>query len=87
MMIESRFIARHSDPRDTTLGHYTTIYQVKYCVPKSFRKTSTSALLTMPKPLTVLITANWKILHEIGIPDHPPDLPPEKSVCRSRRNN
>ena len=64
MMIESIFIARHSDPRDTTLGHYTTIYQVKYCVPKSFRKTSTSALLTMPKPLTVWITANcgkfWK---------------------------
>ena len=34
------------------------------------RKTSTSALLTMPKPLTVWITANWKILKEIGIPDH-----------------
>ena len=26
------------------------------------RKTSTSALLTMPKPLTVWITINWKIL-------------------------
>ena len=24
----------------------------------------------MPKPLTVWITANWKILKEIGIPDH-----------------
>ena len=34
------------------------------------RKTSTSALLTMPKPLTVWITTNWKILQEIGIPDH-----------------
>ena len=33
------------------------------------RKTSTSALLTMPKPLTVWITRNWKILKEIGIPD------------------
>ena len=32
-------------------------------------KTSTSALLTMPKPLTVLITTNWKILKKIGIPD------------------
>ena len=31
------------------------------------RKTSTSALLTMPKPLTVLITTNWKILQELGI--------------------
>ena len=34
------------------------------------RKTSTSALLTMPKPLTVWLTANWKILKEMGIPDH-----------------
>ena len=33
------------------------------------RKTSTSALLTMPKPLTVWITTNWKI-QEMGIPDH-----------------
>ena len=37
---------------------------------KSSRKTSTSALLTTPKPLTVLITTNWKILQEMGIPDH-----------------
>ena len=35
------------------------------------RKTSISALLTMPKPLTVwIITINWKILQEMGIPDH-----------------
>ena len=33
-------------------------------------KTSTFALLTMPKPLTVWITTNWKILKEMGIPDH-----------------
>src|SRR5574340_685251 len=33
-------------------------------------KTSISALLTMPKPLTVWITINWKILQEMGIPDH-----------------
>ena len=36
----------------------------------SFRKTSISALLTMPKPLTMWITINWKILKEMGIPDH-----------------
>ena len=35
------------------------------------RKTSNSALLTMPKPLTVWITTNWKSLKEMGIPDHP----------------
>ena len=33
-------------------------------------KTSISALLTMPKPLTVWIAINWKILKEMGIPDH-----------------
>ena len=32
-----------------------------------FRKTSTSASLTMLKPLTVWITTNWKILKEMGI--------------------
>ena len=36
---------------------------------ESSRKTST-ALLTMPKPLTVWITINWKILKEVGIPDN-----------------
>ena len=34
------------------------------------RKTSFSVLLTMPKPLTVWITINWKILKEMGILDH-----------------
>ena len=37
---------------------------------ESSRKTSISALLTMPKPLTMRITINWKILKEMGIPDH-----------------
>ena len=34
---------------------------------ESSRKTPPSALLTMPKPLTVWITTNWKILKEMGI--------------------
>jgi len=37
---------------------------------ESSRKIPTSALLTMPKPLIVWTTANWKILQEMGIPDH-----------------
>ena len=37
---------------------------------ESSRKTCISALLTMPKPLTVWITINWKILREMGVPDH-----------------
>ena len=56
---------------------------------ESSRKTSTSASLTMPKPLTVWITTNWKILKEMGISDHMPipDMPIEKSVCRSGSNS
>ena len=34
------------------------------------RKTSISALLTMPKSLTVVHNKLWKILKEMGIPDH-----------------
>ena len=37
---------------------------------ESSRNTSISALLTTPKPLTMWITTNWKILQEMGIPDH-----------------
>ena len=50
---------------------------------REFQKKSTSASLTMLKPLTVWITTNWKILQEMGLSDH---LPPEKSVCRSGSN-
>ena len=37
---------------------------------KSSRKTSTSALLTMPNPLTVWITIKCGKFLEMGIPDH-----------------
>ena len=37
---------------------------------ESARKTSTSALLTTQKPLTLWITIIWKILKEMGIPEH-----------------
>ena len=36
---------------------------------REFQK-NISVLLTMPKSLTVWITINWKILKEMGIPDH-----------------
>ena len=48
---------------------------------ESSRKTSTSALLTMPKPLTVWITTTVEKSERDANP-RPPDLPPEKSVCR-----
>ena len=37
---------------------------------ESARKTSISALLTMPKPLTVWITRNCGKFFEMGIPDY-----------------
>ena len=37
---------------------------------ESSRKISTYASLTMLNPLTVWVTANWKILQEMGILDH-----------------
>ena len=37
---------------------------------ESSRKASISALLTIPKPLTMWINKLWKILKEMGIPDH-----------------
>ena len=36
-----------------------------------FQKKSTTSSLTTPKPLTVCITTNWKILKEMAISDHP----------------
>ena len=47
----------------------------------SSRKTSKSALLTMPKPLTVWITTAEN--YERDGNTRPPDLPLEKFVCRS----
>ena len=54
-------------------GTRDQIANIRWIIGKdreSSRKTSISALLTMPKPLTVLITINWKILKQVGIPDH-----------------
>ena len=53
-------------------GTRDQITNIRWIIEKeeSSRKTSTSASLTMPKPLTVWITINWKILKEMGIPDH-----------------
>ena len=34
------------------------------------KKTSTSASIDCDKPLTVWITTNWRILKDMGVPDH-----------------
>ena len=51
---------------------------------KSSSKTSAYASLTTPKPLTVLQTVENSFREENT---RPPDLPPEKSLCRSRGNS
>ena len=51
---------------------------------RKFQKKSTSALLTLPKPLTCGSKQTMKFSSRDGN-TRPPYLPPEKSVCRSRR--
>ena len=52
---------------------------------REFQKSIYLWLLTMPKPLTVLITRNGNILRDGNA--RPLYLLPEKSVCRSRSNS
>ena len=53
---------------------------------ESFRETSISALLTMPKLLTVSIPINCSTLFKKW-KTRPPDLPFEKPVCRTGSNS
>ena len=77
-------------------GTWDQISNIHWIIKKvrDFQKTSTSALLTMPKTLPVWITTNWgkffKRWEEFlnsSRDTRPPDLPLEKSVCRSRSNS
>ena len=54
---------------------------------REFQKTSTSASLTMLKPLTVWIKTNLKNSYKRDGNTGPSYLPPEKPVCRSRSNS
>ena len=51
-------------------GTRDQIANICWIITKAREFQKTSALLTTPKPLTVWITTNWKILQEIEIPDH-----------------
>ena len=54
-------------------GSRDQVFNIHWIIKKQecSRKTSISALLTMSKPLTVWIRKKlWKILQEMGIPDH-----------------
>ena len=69
-----------------TRDHITNI---RWIIKKAskFQKNIDSALLTMPKPLTMWITTLTVENSEKDGTIRPPDLPPEKSVCRSRTNS
>ena len=68
-------------------GTRDQLANIRWIIEKAreFQKTSISALLTMPKPLTVWITINCRNSERDGN-TRPPDLPLEKSVCRSGSN-
>ena len=51
-------------------GTRDQIANIHWIIGKAREFQKTSALLTMPKYLTVWITTNWKIHEEIRIPDH-----------------
>ena len=70
-------------PEEPELKFPTSVGSLKK--QESSRKTSTSASLTTPKPLTV----DYNKLENSSRNGNtrPPDLPPEKSVCRSRSNS
>ena len=53
-------------------GSRDQIANIHWIIEKGieFKKISLSVLLTMSKPLTVWTLTNWKILKEMGIPDH-----------------
>ena len=53
-------------------GTRDQIANIRWIIKKAreLQKNIAFASLTMPKPLTVWITTNWKILQEMGIPDN-----------------
>ena len=69
-------------------GTRDQIANISWIIEKqeSSRETSISALLTMPKPLTVWITINCGNSSRDGS-TRSPELPLEKSICRSGSNS
>ena len=64
----SSWIQKRQRNQESNCQHLLDHRKSKSCKKPSFALL-TSALLTMPKPLTVWITTHWKNLREIGIPD------------------
>ena len=68
--------------RDQIANICWIIDKVREFQKQTNKQTSISALLAMPKPLTVWITINCGNSERDGH-TRPPDLPLEKPVCRS----
>ena len=51
-------------------GNRDQIANICWIIEKAKQLQKKSALLTMPKSLTMWITTNWKILQEMGTPDY-----------------
>ena len=66
------FVCAVQDAQDLEKAEEPEIKLILWITEKTreFQKTSTSALLTMPKSLTVWITTKWKVLKEMRISDH-----------------
>ena len=69
-----------------TVPRIGTIFGGSLEKQENSRKTFISALLIMPKPLTLWITINWGNSERDGN-TRPPDLPLEKPICRSGSNS
>ena len=69
-------------------GNRDQIANIRWILEKAreFQKTSISALLAMPKPLTVWITITVENSERDGN-TRPPDLPLETCVCSSGSNS
>ena len=83
-MMATPFLLRESKTEEPEIKLPTSARSLKK--QESSRKASISALLTMPKLLTVWIIINVENSERDGT-TRPPDLPFEKPVCRSGSNS
>ena len=77
-----KLVIEKAEEPEIKLPTYTGLWKKQ----ESSRKTSISALLTMPKPLIVWITKTVENSERDGH-TRPPDLPLEKPICRSGGNS
>ena len=69
----------------TTRDQIDNIHWIMEKAKEFHKKTPTSVLSTILRPLTMWITTNWKILKGVGIPDHLTCL--LRNLCGSTSNS